>query len=101
LKKDGYAEETIKGYAKRLNHLDRNTDIDKPELVKASTPRKKISEIARLAVLTDYMKDLEFTGSAKILETIMEKFNETRTIKIKDKNVDDLDMENSSLDSAS
>jgi len=35
LKKKGYAEKTIAGYAKRLKHLEQNTDINTPETVKA------------------------------------------------------------------
>ena len=43
-------------------------------------PEKRFPDIARLAVIIDYMKDAELNGVSKMYETIMEKFNETRTI---------------------
>ena len=49
--------------------------------------------MSQLAVLAKSMKDSNLTETAELVETIIEKFNETRTIKIKGKNVDDLDLE--------
>jgi len=67
--------------------------LEKEIVIELPLPEKKFPDIARLAVFIDYMKDMGATGVAKMAETIMEKYNETRTIKIKGKNVDDLDLE--------
>lgn len=67
--------------------------LEKEIVIELPLPEKKFPDIARLAVFIDYMKDSGVTGVAKMAETIMEKFNETRTIKIKGKNVDELDLE--------
>ncbi|PVX23975.1 MAG: hypothetical protein CW691_09285 [Candidatus Bathyarchaeum sp.] len=67
--------------------------LEKEITIELPLPEKKFPHIARLAVLSDYMKDLDFADSAKMVDIIMEKFNETRTIKIRGKNVDDLDLE--------
>jgi hypothetical protein len=49
-------------------------------------------DVARLQVHANYMKNAGFSEVAKIDETIIEKFNETRTIRITGKNVDDIDL---------
>jgi predicted DNA-binding transcriptional regulator len=67
--------------------------LEKEIVIELPLPEKKFPDIARLAVFIDYTKDMGATGVAKMAETIMEKYNETRTIKIKGKNVDDLDLE--------
>ena len=35
LKKQGYADNTLEGYGKRLRHLEGNTDLGNPKAVKA------------------------------------------------------------------
>jgi hypothetical protein len=56
-------------------------------------PEKKFEGMMGLKVFYKSVKDSGLPKSAGILETIIETFNETRTIKIKGKNVDDLDLE--------
>ena len=56
-------------------------------------PKNKWRQMAKLEIHSKYMEEIGFSKSAKIPRTIIEKFNETRTIRIKGKNVDDLDLE--------
>ena len=67
--------------------------IEKEIVIKLPLPEKKFPDIARLAVLIKELRRSKLSMSAEILETIMETFNETRTIKITGKNVDELDLE--------
>ena len=67
--------------------------LEKEIVIELPMPKNKWLDVARLQVHANYMEDLGFSGVANIENTIIEKFNETRTIKIKGKNVDDLDLE--------
>ena len=48
--------------------------------------------MAKLEIYSNYLEEMGFSKSAKIPKTIIEKFNETRTIRINGKNVDDLEL---------
>lgn len=67
--------------------------LEKEIVINLPLPEKKFPDIARLAVLIKELRRSKLSTSAEILETIMETFNETRTIKITGKNVDELDLE--------
>ena len=56
-------------------------------------PKNKWFDIARVEAYADYLEDIEMSNLAKMHRTFIEKFNETRTIRIKGKNVDDLNLE--------
>ncbi len=67
--------------------------LEKEIMIELPIPKNQWKEMARLEVLAKYSEDSGFTNYAKIPRIIIEKFNETRIIKIKGKNVDDLDLE--------
>ena len=67
--------------------------LEKEIVIELPMPKNKWYDVARLQVHADYVERLGFSESAKMDRTILEKFNETRTIRIKGKNVDDLDLE--------
>ena len=56
-------------------------------------PKNKWFDAARLKAHADYLEDLGMKKTAKIEKTILEKLDETRTIRIRGKNVDDIDLE--------
>lgn len=56
-------------------------------------PRNKWADAARLQVHADYVEKMGLKGVAQMEKTILQKFDETRTIRIRGKNVDDLDLE--------
>jgi hypothetical protein len=56
-------------------------------------PKNKWFDVARLQLDADYMEEIGFPEIAKMEKTIIEKYNETRTMRIKGKNLDDLDLE--------
>jgi hypothetical protein len=67
--------------------------LEKEIVIELPLPKNKWATIARLQVHADYAEKIGLLGVAKMERTIIEKFNETRTIRIKGKNVDDLDLE--------
>ena len=67
--------------------------LEKEIVIELPLPENKLRGMVALKLLVDSYKDSNLTLSAKTLETVIETFNETRTIKIKGKNVDDLDLE--------
>jgi len=67
--------------------------LEKEIVIELPMPENKWLDMARLELLANYGEDMGYSTVAKMLGTIIEKFNETRTIKIKGKNVDDLDLE--------
>ena len=56
-------------------------------------PKNKWADAARLQVHADYADEIGLHGVAKMEKTILQKFDETRTIRIRIKNVDDLELE--------
>ena len=67
--------------------------LEKEIVIELPMPKNRWLDVARLQVHANYLKSLGFSEVAEMDETIIEKFNETRTIRIKGKNVDDLDLE--------
>lgn len=56
-------------------------------------PKNQWQKMARLEVQANYMEGIGFSDVAKMHKTILEKVNETRIIRIKGKNVDNLNLE--------
>ena len=67
--------------------------LEKEIVIELPMPKNKWHDIARLQVHADYLEGLGMSKTANIEKTIIEKFNETRRIRITGKNVEDLDME--------
>ena len=66
--------------------------LEKEIVIELPMPK---SEVQRMALLEHFAKDWEasFPNSESIYKIVLEKFRETRTIRIKGKNVDYLDLE--------
>ena len=75
------------------NQQTKDKPLEKEIEIVLPMPRNKWVDAARLQVHADYLEDLGMHGSAKVEKTILEKFDETRTIRIRGKNVDDIDLE--------
>jgi biotin operon repressor len=67
--------------------------LEKEILIELPIPKNQWQKMAQLEIYANYVEGLGFLETAKIPRTILEKFNETRTIRITGKNVDDLDLE--------
>jgi hypothetical protein len=67
--------------------------LEKEIVIELPMPKNKWFDIARLQVHADYVQGMGLSGVADMEKTIIEKFNETRRIKITAKNVSDLDIE--------
>ena len=67
--------------------------LEKEIVIELPLPKKHWRDIARLEAYTKHLIDVGFSEVAEIYQTFLEKFNETRTIRIRGKNVDDLDLE--------
>jgi DNA-binding MarR family transcriptional regulator len=67
--------------------------LEKEIVIELPMPKNKWFDIARLQVHANYAGSLGLSGIADMENTIIEKFNETRRIRITGKNVEDLDME--------
>jgi hypothetical protein len=67
--------------------------LEKEIVIELPTPKNQWYNIARLDVHAKYMENMGLSEIAKWDRTFIERFNETRTIRIKGKNVDDLDLE--------
>jgi DNA-binding MarR family transcriptional regulator len=67
--------------------------LEKEIVIELPMPKNKWFDVARLQVHADYMQEMGLSGVADMEKTIIEKFNETRRIKITGKNVSDLDIE--------
>jgi AcrR family transcriptional regulator len=67
--------------------------LEKEIVIELPMPKDKWYDIALLEAYTAHLEDVGFQEVANITRTFLEKFNETRIVKIKGKNVDDLDLE--------
>jgi hypothetical protein len=67
--------------------------LEKEIVIELPVPKNQWVNIARLQVHANYMENVGFSEIAKMDNAIIEKFNETRTIRIRGKNVDNLDLE--------
>jgi biotin operon repressor len=78
-------------YPKTAEQTDK--PLEKEIVIELPMPKNKWFDMARLATLTKYLEEKDLSGTADLTRIFLEKFNETRTIRIKGKNVDDLDLE--------
>jgi hypothetical protein len=67
--------------------------LEKEIVIELPLPKNKWYDLARLEVYANYMDDLGMSSIAEMPRTIIKKFNETRTITIRGKNVNDIDLE--------
>jgi hypothetical protein len=67
--------------------------LEKEIVIELPIPKNQWHRMAQLEVHAKYMEDLGMPEVAAIPRTLIEKFNETRTIRVKGKNVDDIDLE--------
>jgi hypothetical protein len=67
--------------------------LEKEIVIELPLPRNKWADVARLQVHVDYLESMGLPEVASMEKTLIDKFNETRTIRIRGKNVDDLDLE--------
>jgi len=67
--------------------------LEKEIVIELPLPKNQLQGIIGLELLAKQTKDSGYPKTAKMYETIIETFNETRRIKIKGKNIDDLDLE--------
>jgi len=74
----------------RARTRDQTKPLEKEIVIELPIPKKQAERIALLEILA---KDFEGTETAETYRILLEKLRETRTIRIKGKNVDDLDLE--------
>jgi len=67
--------------------------LEKEIIIELPMPKKQWYNIAVLEAHANHLEDMGLPKVARTERTIVEKFNETRTIRIKGKNVDDIDLE--------
>jgi DNA-binding MarR family transcriptional regulator len=67
--------------------------LEKEIVIELPMPKDKWADLARLQVHSDYMKGLGFSEVAEMEQTLIDKFNETRRIRIIGKNVENIDLE--------
>jgi transposase-like protein len=67
--------------------------LEKEIVIELPIPKNQWQKMAQLEIYAKHVEDIGMPKVAAIPRTIIEKFNETRTIRIKGKNVDDLDLE--------
>lgn len=67
--------------------------LEKEIVIELPIPEKDWRDVARLQLLADTLEDANYSKSEKMFTTLIETYNKTRTITIKGKNVDDLDLE--------
>lgn len=67
--------------------------LEKEIVIELPIPKNQWQHIALLEAYAKHLEDVGFSTTAEIHRTFLQKFNETRTIRIIGKNVDDLDLE--------
>ena len=67
--------------------------LEKEIVIELPIPKNEWQRLALLESLANTLENESDPKSTKIFGTLIETFNQTRTIKIKGKNVDDLDLE--------
>ena len=84
-------------YAKTEQTTIKEQPTDKPLekeiVIELPLPKNKWQYVAILEAHSRYLERLGLPSTADIERTFVEKFNETRTIRIRGKNVDDIDLE--------
>ena len=67
--------------------------LEKEIVIELPIPKKDWKDIARLQISADALGELEYPESERLITRLIETYNKTRTITIRGKNVDDLDLE--------
>jgi len=67
--------------------------LEREIVIELPLPKNQLQPVALLEMLIKESEIKRYSITAEILRTLLETFRETRTIKIKGKNVDDLDLE--------
>jgi len=67
--------------------------LEKEIVIELPIPKNQWLNVARVEADAKYLEDIGWADIAKIDRIFLDKFNETRTIRIKGKNVDDIDLE--------
>jgi predicted DNA-binding transcriptional regulator len=85
--------ESVQGVwsAKTGEHVSKS--LDKEIVIELPLPKDQAVPIGLLEILAKDCERAKFPQTAEIYRTLLEKLRETRTVKIKGKNVDDLDLE--------
>ncbi|WNZ28927.1 MAG: hypothetical protein IAX21_09845 [Candidatus Bathyarchaeota archaeon] len=68
--------------------------LEKEIVIELAVPEDKVKDMARLEIIANTLEELDYhLESEKIVRPIIETFNKARTITIRGKNVDELDLE--------
>ncbi len=67
--------------------------LEKEIVIELPIPKKDWKDIARLQLSADTLGELDYPESERMITRMIETYNKTRTITIRGKNVDDLDLE--------
>ena len=62
LKKQGYSDKTIEGYAKRLKYLEKRIDVDNPEAVKEFIAQMEVSSTYKESMVNAYVHYVRVNG---------------------------------------
>lgn len=108
-KKLGVHRTTVHGYLNTLEYMGKVESqhgtwrtktgeqtikpLEKEIVIELPIPKNQWQHVARLAAYNEHLEEIGFSGIVKMNKIILEKFDETRTIRIRGKNVDDLNLE--------
>jgi len=67
--------------------------LEKEIVIELPIPKDLMVEVSLLEIYAKHAERKQYSWTAEIFKILLEKLRETRTIKIKGKNVDDLDLE--------
>jgi hypothetical protein len=67
--------------------------LEKEIVIELPIPKNQLNYVARLAAYNVHLERIGYSGIVEINKAILEKFDEARTIRIKGKNVDDLELQ--------
>jgi sugar-specific transcriptional regulator TrmB len=67
--------------------------LEKEIVIELPIPKNQLNYVARLAAYNVHLEHIGFSGIVEMNKAILEKFDEARTIRIKGKNVDDLELQ--------
>jgi len=67
--------------------------LEKEIVIELPLPENKFRDMARLEIIANTFEELDYIESKTIVRPLIETLNKTRTITIRGKNVDDLDIE--------
>jgi predicted transcriptional regulator len=67
--------------------------LEKEIVIELPIPKDQMVEVSLLEIYAKHTERKQYSMTAEIFKILLEKLRETRTIKIKGKNVDDLDLE--------